>query len=171
MIFSEHLESFGLIIDPHFPKYFCTPVNATVFASTGCDGIHFCILNTDKDDLKCPVYVVSPMSDTYVSLVARSYNDFLALLFSCKDASLLEALSYMEQEAFYQAIAEVSQELNSDEERHRAMCASVAFLNSKIEIPTIEDVYSYVHNLKKDNPFDATLVFSKAYWSIVDSDL
>lgn len=154
MRFNPSLEAFGLIIDADFPRYFCTPENATIFASTGCDGIHFCFLNTEGKAEDCPIYVVSPMMlEPYVFMVAPDYRHFLGLLFVCKDASLIEAISYLDAPDFEEALATVSTDLESDRERYDALIMSMTSLANEWKIPTIDKPYSFVRSLQHDHPF------------------
>ncbi|WP_010243753.1 hypothetical protein [Acetivibrio cellulolyticus] len=91
----EDLEAIGLIMTRDFESYFCTPLQAVIFAHSGTDGIHYCIVKNDKELHESPVYIVSPsMSDNYVELVGRNLVDFLSLVVKCKDAVTLECISY-----------------------------------------------------------------------------
>lgn len=76
---------------PHAWDYLQTPVNATTFASTGGDGVHFSVLHLTE---AAPVVMTVPMAfDTPNQVVGRDLPDFLAL--GCTTAYFhLERLAY-----------------------------------------------------------------------------
>lgn len=81
----------GLIMQKYDFRYSCTPPDFIPFASSGCDGIHYCFV-TDfgavKDLEQAYIAVVSPMDfDSVIWLVAKNITDFLRLIIT--DRSLL----------------------------------------------------------------------------------
>ncbi|MFI5490488.1 hypothetical protein [Micromonospora echinaurantiaca] len=61
-------------------EYDATPVNATTFASTGGDGVHFSVVNAGDRDGAAPVVMTVPMAfDNPNHILAGSLREFLAL--------------------------------------------------------------------------------------------
>lgn len=139
------LSSVGLIRDASFPHYFCTPLDALIFANLGVDGIHFCVI-PDEHDLtleSSTVYIVSPMmADNYVEAVANNFYDFMSLVASTKYAGLLECISYLDGEGFLRELQSVPQ---NDPEAESALEA----ISNAFPIKIIDDVYAYVRDIQK----------------------
>lgn len=114
----KEFETLGLIMDQSFPAYECTPENAMVMGHIGCDGIHFCIVKSDQTLEQSPVYVVSPMMPGHeVALIAPNLETFVNLVVQCKDASILESMSYTSAEVFEERVKCIHQEIDGDLER------------------------------------------------------
>lgn len=61
-------------------EYDATPVNATTFASTGGDGVHFSVVDAaDRDDAAAVVMTVPMAFDNPNHILAGSLREFLAL--------------------------------------------------------------------------------------------
>ncbi|MDP8927890.1 MAG: hypothetical protein M3O70_04720, partial [Actinomycetota bacterium] len=61
-------------------EYDATPVNATTFASTGGDGVHFSVVNVADGADAAPVVMTVPMVfDNPNHILAGSLREFLAL--------------------------------------------------------------------------------------------
>src|SRR5688572_19385617 len=73
------------LVDPRtFPVFFPTPKNATVFARTGGDGVHYSLLHLDNEatDLS-PVVMTVPFFGTSPNvIVGETFLEFLCL--GCK---------------------------------------------------------------------------------------
>lgn len=152
----------GLIQERSFPHYFCTPLNAVIFASIGVDGIHFCIVPEEDDRTleRSAVYVVSPMMpEHYVFVVAENFYDFISLVVSVKYAGLLECISYFERERFLTQIQEVEAD---DLEVKTAIEALTATFPTRV----IDDVYGYVRQVQAKMDLSA-VQFSDEYYEIV----
>ena len=78
--------------------YFCTPKGAGIIGWAGVDGIHYCFIRGFGE----MVFAVSPMeiAPNYVRPLARSFEDFLRLLLSCKNAGFLEQVWQWSPEEF-----------------------------------------------------------------------
>lgn len=156
------LSDVGLIRDPSFPHYFCTPLNAIIFASIGVDSIHFCIIPDENDwTLKrSPVYVISPMMpDHYVEAIAENFNDFISLVVSLKNAAFLECISYFEREKF---LKEIQYDPNDSFEIETAISA----LTNTFPTKNIDDVYGYVRQVQANMEL-AKLQFSEEYYELI----
>lgn len=156
------LSPIGLIRNKNYGGYLCTPLNAVVFANIGCDGIHFCILPDEKDlPLEnSPVYVISPMMpDHYVESVADNFLDFLSLVVSVKDATVLECISYTEREGFLELIQSIS---HDDPEIKKA----VEVVTNIFHVREISDVYSYVKQVQAKTDLSG-IQFSKEYHDLI----
>lgn len=155
------LSQIGLIRDSSFSRYFCTPLNAIIFASTGMDGMHFCIVPNDNDPTleQSPVYVVSPMiSDHYVEAIAENFIDFISIVVSTKDAPLLECISYCARDRFYEQIQSIS------DDNFEAKTA-ISALNSTFSIKVIDNVYDFVRQVQAKLKCE-TLQFSEEYYEL-----
>lgn len=121
-------------------RYFCTPARAEVFGRVGVDGIHFCFAGGHGDMVFC----VCPMdlAPRYVRPVARSFADFLSLLVSCGDTSVIESAWRYDRETF-------------EGERGAAMSgsgneAARAELREKLGVLPMADPYDYIRSLQAD---------------------
>ena len=94
-------DTIGLAPSSEDKSYFCTPVGAEIIGWLGVDGIHFCFIPSISHDM---VFAVSPMpcGQHYVEPVARSFQEFLSLVLSCKGASPLEQICWMDEERFWE---------------------------------------------------------------------
>jgi len=155
------LAPIGLIRDQNFSIYFCTPENAVVFANIGCDGIHFCVI-PEENDLTLdhsPVYVVSPMMpDHYVEAVADTFDDFISLVVSVKDAGALECISHVEPEVFMNHISDIPQGSSEVE-------SAVAALSRAFPVRIIDDIYGYVRQTQAKTDL-AKIRFSEEYYDL-----
>lgn len=153
------LSDIGLIRDQSFPHYFCTPLNAIIFAGTGVDGIHFCIIPNENDWTleRSPVYVVSPMMpDHYVEAIAENFNDFISMVVSIKDAPLLECISYSARDRF---LEEIQRTANDNVEIETAISALTGTFSTKM----VDDVYDCVRQVQAKMEL-RKLQFSEEYY-------
>lgn len=166
---SNELGHFGLIVDLNYPRYFCTPVNTQVFGGVGCDGIHFCILKNGFEIDDSPVYVVSPMMPGhYVELVAENITDFLGLLVSCKDAALIEYISYSSENQFNTSVEKLNDEIANDEERSKNIAKALHQIRQLADIPDIRNAYQYTKELRTKKFDHAVLEFDPEYHSLIE---
>ncbi|OPX43965.1 hypothetical protein CLHUN_22080 [Ruminiclostridium hungatei] len=160
----KELNALGLLLAKDFPHYFCTPLNAVIFAQLGTDGIHYCIIKGEKELENSPVYVVSPMMPGhYVELVGRNLIDFLSLVISCKDASALEYISYAPKDKFEEFIDEIRKQQLDDWDYNKRVEAAVNELQNAFGLQNIEDVYCHVNETKSNLSYHANMAFSKEY--------
>ena len=88
-------EEFEFWIDFHDNfRYSICPIDAIPFASTGNNGIHFAFLtdfgrNTNLNE--APVICVAPSYDPPVNLVANNLKDFLGIVTTIENSTLLAA--------------------------------------------------------------------------------
>lgn len=139
--------------------YFCTPVGAEIIGWLVVDGVHFCFIPSISSDM---VFVVSPMpcGQNYVEPVANSFQEFLSLIAFCKDASLLEQISYISEKQFLELLK--SEEIVNNLEKQIALIALKESLNISPNFDTYQDVK------KLQASFDhSTIPFSKEYYSIL----
>lgn len=89
-------DDLGLLLEPKPSPwtYFCSPLNAPTFASTGGDGVHFGLLQLEgAEPEQAPVVMTVPMSGTHNLVLAESVEEFLGL--GCRVGwFLLEQLAY-----------------------------------------------------------------------------
>lgn len=144
-----------------FPSYFCTPLNAVIFANLGVDGIHFCILPSKEDSTleNSPVYIVSPcMPEHYVEPIAASFAEFLSLVVTIKDAGAMECISYITKEAFYSYLKDIPVEKEE-------IIKVVNAIRENFVLEDIPNVYDYVKNIQQDLRF-RRIKFSKEYYAM-----
>ena len=148
--------AFGLETGYRGEPYFCTPSGAEIIGWLGVDGIHFCFIPSLNSDM---VFAVSPMpcSEHYVVPIARTFEEFLALLLFCKDASLLESISYVTETRFHESVKEIAEYSSSAED------SAVDTLRLDIGIEPSPNAYESVKSLQAD--FDYTLIpFTDEYF-------
>jgi len=164
----KELSVLGLLLTKDFPDYFCTPLNAAIFAHLGIDGIHYCIIKGGNEIENSPVYVVSPMMpEHYVELVGRNLIDFLSLVISCKDASAFEYISYASKYKFEEYIDEVSNQQLDDSDYNERVERTVNKLQKEFGLQSIDDVYCHVNETKSNPIYRVKLAFSKEYYDII----
>jgi hypothetical protein len=164
-----NLESIGLIVDKEFGKYFCTPEEAIVFAHSGVDGIHYCIIPKEDDDNleKSPVYVINPMdSDHYVDLIGRNLIDFLSLIVSCKGTTEFECANYMTKDKFVKYINEYIESIREVDEFNQQVEEAIKVIKNTFNISQINDVYDHLKLTKNDLEFNVKFSFTDKYYEI-----
>lgn len=80
----EVLAPYGLILNDVSisERYWCTPVAAKTFASTGGDGVHYSYLQLPHMKLdKEPIVMTVPASDTPNFVIAEGFDEFFGLGF------------------------------------------------------------------------------------------
>lgn len=146
---SSSFESLGLILDPTFPKYDCTPKGARMIGHVACDGIHFCVAEKPNGLEAAPVFVVSPMMpDHLLEPIAENIFDFMALLLACKDASSLECISYKTEADFEELIRRIHWEFSQDQEAQKKVDLAIKSIKDRVDIEVMADVYAYVKNIQ-----------------------
>jgi hypothetical protein len=148
-----------------FANYFCTPLNAVIFADLGVDGIHYCIIpsNEDKTLENSTIYVVSPcMMEHYVEPVAESFSDFLSVVAITKDAGAMECISYMSKEAFTNYLKDIPEE-------RKEIVQAIEALRENFALKDIPDVYDYVKNVQQNVSLHK-VKFSSEYYEITGED-
>jgi hypothetical protein len=145
-----------------FVNYFCTPLDAVIFADLGVDGIYFCIipLQYDKTLENSPIYVISPfMSEHYVEPIAENFTYFLSLIAVTKDASAMECISYMTKESFNNYLKNVP-------ETREEIVQAIRALKEKFSLKDIPDVYDYVKNVQKNERW-RKVKFTQEYYEVI----
>lgn len=166
---NKDLSIIGLTLTKDFPPYFCTPLNADVFAYIGSDGIHFCIAKSEKGIENSPVYVVSPsMCGHYVELVGRNITDFLCLVITCKDASAIEYISYASEEKFIEHIIKINEQILDNSFINSAVEDAISTLKTVFKLYTIDNVFKHVKDTKENPIYHVNLTFSKEYYDLID---
>jgi len=106
--------------------YESTPRDAFIFASTGCDGVSFCIVPRDGDIAleNSPIYTLSPVDfeEGTVVWTAKNIHDFLKLSILFKTAwyaGLYDDI-YMTEDEFIASIKERNEEIMTWDEYSRS---------------------------------------------------
>lgn len=139
--------------------YFCTPIGAEIAGYLSVDGIHFCFIPSISSDM---VFVVSPMAcgQNYVEPIANTFEEFLSFVAFCKDASLLEQISYINEKQFLELLK--SEEIVKNLEKEIALKVLDEILNISPNLNTYRDVK------KLQASFDYSIIpFSEEYYSIL----
>lgn len=90
----------GLEPSDNQQRYYCTPVDAEIFARTGVDGIHFCTIPAYGEMIFC----VDPSGShsREVFPLAEDWEDLLRMLLACGDVwNLVEADSFLDETEFW----------------------------------------------------------------------
>jgi len=137
--------------------YFCVPIGANIFAALGTDGVQFCFIE-GFDEM---VFAISPdaTNNKYVNPVAYTFAEFLALVFSCKNANLIEQIYWQSREQF---VALLQEELtNVDKEQ----ASVLARLQVEMGITPMSDPYDYVRKVQWSFDY-SKLNFSDEFYDV-----
>ena len=147
-------------------RYFCTPVNAIIFASEGMDGVHHCIIPAVGDLLleNSPMYTVNP-SDPYdpIFITAANLYNFISLTIETGFAGAMEGIRWMTKEQFADYLKDNEKPMceyldatrlkEIAEERKKAIAALEEGFCGKLR--KITDVYDYVTQLQAKTDISA----------------
>ena len=164
------LTSLGIVKWDSRDRYFCTPIEARILAGLGSDGIHFCLISRNEyEDIELsPVYVISPMMpEHYVELIASSFEDFIALLIECKDATALEYVSYSEEEAFNRFLVEIDRGIIDACDFNEKVHSAIKRLQSIFGIRSIDNIYQHIQLTRSKLENHAPFTFSKEYFDLI----
>ena len=139
-------------------RYFCDPIGAEII---GWDnGIHYCFINGFGDMVFC----VNPDTccDYYVYPLAKSFSDFLGLIFTTKGTNVLQQIILMDEQEYLDFI-------NSPDEVEWASRKEVAevidALSGALDIVPIAHPFEYVKELQ--NTFDYSKIkFDDEFYDI-----
>lgn len=153
------LTAFGLDRCGGDDTYFCTPVGADIFAAPGVDGIHYCTIGGFGE----MVFAISPSNGVgeFVHPVAKSFDDFLALLLMCEGDAAIEQCWQWSQEQFDQFMGE--QEVLPETKQAALHLMELTGLEP-MELP-----YKYIHDLQKFFN-DKSIPFSEEYYKTVPQE-
>lgn len=134
------LSPFGIDRQGEAEVYFCTPKGASFIGMTGVDGIHYCFVRGYGE----VVFAVSPMNGRgeHIHAAARDFNDFLRLLMTCGDESVIEQAWQWDKEQFERFLGEITW----DESRK----AAAGELAEKLKLTPMEKPWEYIRELQKD---------------------
>lgn len=81
-------------------SYWCTPLDAVIFARTGSNGDHFVFL-TGEGEIEnleeAPIAFIQPMDfDKPIKLIARNIREFLSMYITIKELYVFERFSYFD---------------------------------------------------------------------------
>ncbi len=148
--YGPDLTALGVIrgtIDPD-NRYFCTPVGAIVFGWAGVDGIHFCKIRRFRE----MIFAVSPANapGEFVHPIARDFHDFLRLLVTLGDSSMLEQAWMWDRGRFMAERKKIAAEENPERDE------VIRRLVKKFSLTPMENPYGYIHSLQ--DRFDYTAI-------------
>lgn len=138
-----------------FP-YFCYPVNARAIGTEG--SILYCFIEPYGD----MVFGCNPdsCSDSYVYPLAKTFDDFIALILSCGSANPVEQIVWMSKEQFIHHL---------DEEkaiRTKQQIEVLQQIQEKLGILPMGAPYDYVKRLQSE--FDGSKIeFSDEYYDVL----
>ena len=138
-----------------FP-HFCYPANAKAIGTEG--SILYCFIESYGD----MVFACNPEScaDTYVYPLARTFDDFIALILSCGSANPVDQIVWMRKEHFSQHL---------DEEnaiRTEQQCEVLQQIQEQLGILPMSDPYDYVKRLQSEFD-DSRIEFSDEYYDVL----
>lgn len=138
--------------------YFCVPIGARVFAALGVDGVQFCFI----DGFDEMVFSISPdaVNEKYVNPLAYTFEDFLALILSCKNANPIEQIYWQPKEQFIDFLQKDM--TNVTEEQKSALVQ----LQMKLGITPMAEPYDYVQKVQAS--FDYSKIkYSDEYYDVM----
>lgn len=164
------LELIGLIRrDRDSEGYFCTPVEAIIFAWSGTDGIHYCVIPKENDETleDSPVYVINPSeSEIYVEIAAKNLIDFLRIVISCKDAAVLGSIGYISEDNFNEFINQSWNDLLQNPDLNKKVEEIIAKLKEEFNITEIDEVYKHIQETRTNPNFYSKYSFSDEYYNL-----
>ena len=146
------LAPLGLVQREDNSHFFCTPKGAKIIGWGRMDGIHYCTIA----DYGEAVFSVNPSNGApdYVHPLAETFEDFLRLLLTCKDANVLEQ-AWLWDEATFHTIC--TQYQSSDD-----ACAVLSELEDVFHLTPMEHPWQYINQLQQS--FDAAkIAYSKKF--------
>lgn len=146
-------EEFEFWIDFYYnSRYSICPIDAIPFASTGNNGIHFAFLTDfgrSKNLNEAPIICVAPSYDPPVNIVAQNIFEFLSLITTIENATLL-ADRYQNQEEFSQQLKEWYEGFRSEQEVAEKRNKLANNLRIKFNLEKIENIIEYTNEIRKD---------------------
>lgn len=138
-------------------RYFCTPLDAYVFASTGGDGVHFCTIPDHFGDM---VFVVEPipLDEIHVRPVAENFIDFIRVLLAVRFTGILLDIPLRSEAEFREGL-QIFREQHETEEHTERLRHLAAYYG----VTPMDDPYTYVRNLQNDFDYDL-IPFSDDYY-------
>lgn len=107
------------------------------------------------------------MAGHYVALVGRNIIDFLNLVISCKDASVLESISYISEEGFNELMGAIEANLFENPEYSKVVDEAIFELKKAFDLQIIDNVYRYVKETQGDLLYHSKLNFSQTYYDAI----
>lgn len=153
------LAPLGIDSKEHFVKYFCTPKGASIIASAGIDGIHFCFIKGFGE----MVFAISPCNGIgeYVHPIAKNFEDLLSLLVSTGNTAILEQAWQWDKEEFYRFLQE-----NSPTEEQETL---IQKLKNDLSISVMDDPFSYIKDLQTKFNY-SQIKFTAEYYDVVSDE-
>jgi len=122
-------------------RYDATPKNALVFASTGVDGCHYCVVPKQGVSIdESPIYHVSPMDwESTVVWVAKDFIDFLSIGVAMGSFTYAASCHTVDKNEFEQLIEESWLEDDITKKMN-----AIKQLQKYFPLTKYEDIYEYV---------------------------
>lgn len=136
--------------------YDSTPENAVVFANTGVDGVHYCVVPKYGVSIdEAPVYCVSPMDweDTVV-WVAKDFIDFLSIGVAMGSFTYISCCCSCNKEEFLNLIEE------SWAEDYMEKRKAIKILEEHFPLRKYDDIYRHLIESYKEENNHAILRFT-----------
>ncbi len=150
----------GIIFDNDTDtRYFCTPLGAYVFASTGGDGVHFCTIPDVFGDM---IFIVEPLplDDIHVRPAAQNFTDFIRVLLAVRFTGILLDIPLRTETEFREGL-QIFREQRETEEHTEKLRHLAAYYG----VTPMDDPYTYVRNLQNDFDF-SKIPFSDEYYEL-----
>lgn len=146
----------------HAVAYFCTPKDAKIFASTGCDGIHFCTVPKFGE----MIFVVVPdgMTEQYVFPVAKDMEEFFSLVAALHGATLFDCIPNLPKARFEEVLAE--QIAGESDECREELSKFISAYHPK---PYKDSPYDAVRSLYWDFDF-SRIEYTEEYYDVLGLD-
>jgi len=150
MSIAQHNEK---IMEWHYDS---TPENAIIFATTGVDGCHYCVVPKQGYSIdESPIYYVSPMDweDTVV-WVAKDFVDFLSLGVALGSFTYTSDCHSCERDEFLEFIEESWAEADAEKKLN-----SIKLLEEYFPLKKYDDFYEHITASYKDTNNHVDLSF------------
>jgi len=136
--------------------YESTPENAIIFASTGVDGCHYCIVPKQGVSInESPVYHVSPMDgESTVVWVAKDFIDFLSIGVAMGSFTYINCCHSCDKEEFYDLVEESWSENDLDKKNE-----AIKLLEEHFQLRKYDDLFMHIIESYEDRNNHVDLSF------------
>ena len=143
------------------PKYFCTPIVATII---GWDnGIHYAFIN-GFDEM---VFAVNPDTccDYYVYPLANNFYDFLGLILATKNTNILQQIIQWDKQQYLDIIT------SREEVEYASKAEVIEALDAihSIGVLPIESPFEYVKKIQSEFQY-SRIVYSDEFYEITGKE-
>ena len=157
-----HGEYIGLERRNEAGDYFCTPVDAKIFAWD--NGIHYCFI----DGFGEMVFCVNPETccDHYVYPLAKNFRDFLRLVLATKNANVMQQIILWDKQGYLDFI---NSKENVEYDNSPKIVTVLNTIRRELGLSAMKDPFEYIKDIQKDFPYER-IEFSDEFYEVTGID-